>query len=263
MRIRLTLRPAKGTFSLPRQYNEQIQGFIYRHLEEQLAAQIHNEGLLDPLGKRRLRFFTFSRLWGKWRAVNNEIYFFGPVQLVIASPMNSFLESLVTHLMRCRSLRLGDQPIGLEAIEVEMPVAPRRPLRVQALAPITVYSTFETAEGRRKTYYYSPWEPGFERLLLQNLARKARVWYGEEVPLEGRIRPVKVSLRDKHIVKFKGTVIEGWTGVYELNLPPKLWEMAYHAGLGAKNSQGFGCIGIWEKKLSPHATRVENAKGNP
>lgn len=250
MRIRLTLGSAKGRFALPRQYNEQIQGFIYRHLEERLATQVHDEGLMDPQGNRRLRFFTFSRLQGRWHVAGNEMVFLGPVQFVIASPMNDFLESLVTHLMRQRNLQLGRQRIGLDAIEVELPVAPRRPMLVQALSPITVYSTFETAEGRRKTYYYSPWEPEFERLLLQNLQRKARIWYGREVPLEGYIRPFKVSPRDRHVVKYKGTVIKGWTGVYELDLPPELWEMAYHAGLGAKNSQGFGCIGVWERSGS-------------
>jgi len=69
---------------------------------------------------------------------------------------------------------------------------------------------------------------------------------GRKSHWEGHIRPFKVSSRDEHVVKFKGTVIKGWTGVYELDLPLELWEMAYHAGLGAKNSQGFGCIGLWE-----------------
>jgi len=248
MRIRLTFGSATDTFSLPRQYNEQIQGFIYRHLDAQLAAQIHDEGHPDPRGKRRLKLFTFSRLQGKWRVEGDQIVFSGPVQLVIASPIDGFLESLASHLMRHQQLLLGAQSAILQAIEVEPSPVPRRPLLVQALSPITVYSTFKTAEGRRKTYYYSPWEREFESLLLQNLGRKVRVWHGREVPLEGHIRPFKVSPRDEHIVKFKGTVIKGWTGIYELDLPPQLLEMAYHAGLGAKNSQGFGCIGLWEPK---------------
>ena len=245
MRIRLTLNSEDGYLSLPRQYNRYIQGAIYRCLDPQLASQLHEQGHLDPQGKRKLKFFTFSRLLGKWRAKGDRIIFVGPVQLVIASPMKDFLQSLVAHLMAHPSLRLGKERLSLELVEVEPPVSTSQPMRVQALSPITVYSTVTTTEGRRKTYYYAPWEQEFEQLLLRNLQRKARVWYGKEVPLEGRIRPFKVSPRDEHIVKFKGTVIKGWTGVFELNLAPELWEMAYHAGLGAKNSQGFGCIGLW------------------
>lgn len=248
MRVHLILQSPQGRLSLPRQYNEQIQGFIYRHLDAHLAVQIHDEGHPDPKGKRRLKLFTFSRLQGKWRMEGEKIVFSGSVQLVVASPMNDFLESLVTHLMRQRTLQLGEQPLVLQGIEVEPPVVPQCPVLVQALSPITVYSTFKTAEGRCKTHYWSPWEPEFEQLLLQNLVRKVRVWYGREVSLEGCIRPFKVSPRDEHVVKFKGTVIKGWTGIYELDLPPELWDMAYHAGLGAKNSQGFGCLGLWEPK---------------
>lgn len=255
MRVRLALGSTEGEFSLPRQYNEHIQGFLYHHLDAQLAVRLHDEGFPDPGGKRRLKFFTFSRLQGKWRAEGERIIFSGSVQLVIASPMNDFLESLVTHLMRHRLLQIGMQQVELGAIEVERPVVPRRPILVQALSPITAYSTFVTAEGNRKTHYYSPGEREFELLLLQNLQRKVRVWYGRDLEAQGRIRPVKVSPRDEHIVKFKGTVIKAWTGIYELDLPSEYFEMAYQAGLGAKNSQGFGCLALWEPPVKDSVTR--------
>lgn len=245
MRIRLTFGSAKGMVSLPRHYNEHIQGFIYRHLDAQLARRLHEEGQLDPQGKRRLKLFTFSRLMGKWRLEGGRIVFSGPVRLVIASPMNDFLESLVTHLMRKQSLELNGGQLELISIEVEPPIEWRRPLLVQTLSPITVYSTVRTFEGRQKTYYYTPWEKEFEELLLLNLQRKIRTWQGFEVEVEGTIQPFRVSPRDEHVIKYKGTVIKGWTGVYRLDLPPDLLEMAYQAGLGAKNSQGFGCVEVW------------------
>ncbi|MBC7262393.1 MAG: CRISPR-associated endoribonuclease Cas6, partial [Chloroflexi bacterium] len=46
------------------------------------------------------------------------------------------------------------------------------------------------------------------------------------------------------IVLFKGTVIKGWTGLYELNLPEPYFSLAYDAGLGAKNPQGFGMVEV-------------------
>ncbi|HEX30478.1 TPA: CRISPR-associated endoribonuclease Cas6, partial [Candidatus Poribacteria bacterium] len=47
-------------------------------------------------------------------------------------------------------------------------------------------------------------------------------------------------------VMYRDTVIKGWTGVYELDLPEPFFHLAYDAGLGAKNSQGFGMVEIIE-----------------
>lgn len=248
MRVCILLKTPQGTLSLPRHYNELLQGFLYRHLEAELAKRLHDEGFSDPESRRRLRFFTFSRLMGRWRLNGEEIVFMGPVRWVVASPWEELLSSLVEHLLKSPKLELDSQPVHVEEITVEPPLEPKRPVTVQALSPITIYSTLYTAEGKRKTYYYSPFEGEFEELLLKNLARKARTWYGRGVEAKGGIRPLKVSPRDEHIVRYKGTVIKAWTGIYELDLPPKLFQMAFDAGLGAKNSQGFGCI-AWEPSV--------------
>lgn len=287
MRLRLTLEARdRDVLALPRQYNELIQGFLYRHLDRWLAQALHDGGLPDPENRRRgLRLFTFSRLLpvpphGRWRfppdksRAEEEIVFEGPVQLLIASPLQPFLHSLLEHLLRRRRLRLGRQEVRLLDAAIEPPPSYESPMRVEALSPITVYRTLYTAEGKRKTYYFTPFEDEFEELLLQNLKRKLRVWRAWQAlfaaptseagegteELETRrewIRPLRVSPRDEHVVLYKGTVIKAWTGVYELDLPPELFQMAFDAGLGVKNSQGFGCIGVWQPS-SPRARGDRN-----
>jgi len=261
MRLILTFAaetPGQGLL-LPIHYNALVQGFLYRHLEAELARRLHEEGL--PEGQRRLKLFTFSRLLGRYRLQGDQIQFEGPVRLVISSPMDDFLESLALHLVTASGLQLGEQRLELAEIGVEPRMDLRPPLRVKALSPITVYSTLYTATGGRKTYYYSPFEAEFESQLLQNLQRKARVWYREELPLErGSIRSVKVSSRNQHIVKYKGTVVKGWSGIYELALPPEYLFLAYYAGLGAKNSQGFGCVEVWQNRRAPEEEKLGSAQ---
>jgi len=55
---------------------------------------------------------------------------------------------------------------------------------------------------------------------------------------------INVSKRNEAIVNFKGTWVKGWMGLYELNLPEPFFTLAYNAGLGSKNSQGFGMVEV-------------------
>ncbi len=246
MRIVLELLPTRERLSLPLQYNSEVQGLIYKNLDRALAAWVHDRG--TPLGRRQFRFFTFSRLLGRYRIIEDLIEFTGPVRLRIGSVHEELLESLALHLLREPLVRLGKEECAVRAIEVEPLPKIARPMLVRAISPITVYRTLYTAEGKRKTYYFSPFEREWEELLLANLWRKGRALGWGKTRLAGlegaHIRPFKVGKKDLRIMEYRGTVIKGWTGVYELDLPAPLFLLAYDAGLGSKNSQGFGMVEV-------------------
>lgn len=248
MRLRLSFAPTADRCVLPVHYNHVLQGFLYRHLDESLAEELHDEGFVE--GKRHLRLFTFSRLQGESMVHNGCIVFPGAFSFVVASPEVRILESLALNLIQSRQLAMDGQPLQLTAVEVETDPPYQNPVLLRALSPISVYSTLSTADGRRKTYYYSPWESEFSSNILRNLQRKCRVYYGREVSLDDAcVKPVHVNKRNEHIVFYKDTVIKAWSGVYEVSLPEPLFRMAMDAGLGSKNSQGFGCMGIYERRM--------------
>jgi CRISPR-associated endoribonuclease Cas6 len=60
--------------------------------------------------------------------------------------------------------------------------------------------------------------------------------------LRVRIRALAVSPKAKRLERYTGTWIEGWVGRFLLEGPPELLRLALDAGLGAKNSQGFGYV---------------------
>jgi CRISPR-associated endoribonuclease Cas6 len=60
------------------------------------------------------------------------------------------------------------------------------------------------------------------------------------------ITPLAVRDRDCKMLKFKGTWVRGWMGKYLLEGDPGLLKVAYDAGLGSKNSQGFGLFEVEE-----------------
>ncbi len=248
MRIKITLE-SETSIKIPIHYNYCLQSFIYRNLDRVLAERLHDEGI--PLGKRCFKFFTFSRLFSPKRRKNGTKWIFAPpLTFYLAARDVNILESFVLHLVKLHNARLAQAPVRVRSIEVIKPAEFSEELIIKTLSPITVYSTLLTPEGKKKTYYYNPFEKEFNELLRANLQRKFKAIYGIE-PTEKddifEIEPLKVSLKNEAIVKYKGTIIKGWTGIYKLRTSKVYFDIAYNTGLGPKNSQGFGMIEVVRK----------------
>jgi len=247
LRIVFKFHPDQS-LSLPIHYNHLVQAVIYRHLDPKLAEWLHTKGY--EYGKRQYKFFTFSRILSPRRHYDPKsktLRIEGEFSLKVASPDTKFLESLATNLVRRGQIKLNGQICTLLSAEVEMPVEVCGPVLISTLSPIVVYSTVIDGVGKKKTYYYNPWETEFQEKILENLRRKWVAFYGEKdlPPIDGAyIKPVRVNKQNEVIVFFKDTVIKGWTGLYELFLPEPYFTLAYNAGLGAKNSQGFGMVQV-------------------
>lgn len=248
MRIKIKFY-ADSPVSLPLHYNYLIQSFIYRNIDEKLSQFLHEKGFVDR--KRRFKGFTFSRLMAQERKVDSqkgEIILKPPFELVISSPINQFIQSFAEGIIRKGRLQLGKSKVYFESISVYAQPERREELHVKMLSPVTIYSTLTKSNGRKKTYYYSPFESEFSELIRENLRKKCRAYFGEECLGEFTIQPEKVSRRDEKIILYKGTVIKAWMGVYKLSGPPELLSLAYDAGIGSKNSQGFGCFELLGNK---------------
>jgi len=246
MRIKVILIPEKGLLHLPIHYNHLVQGFIYSNLDTKLARWLHKEGFRYK--KRKFKAFTFSRLIGKFNIKDKTIYYKGPISLKIGSPYSRVLESLAENFIKSPFLELASQRCHLKAIEVERPLPKINTAIIKMLSPLVIYSTLYGG-GKKKTYYYTPWEKEFSEKIMDNLKRKWIAFYQREIdtPLNGAyIKLEKVNNRNLSIVMFKETVIKGWTGIYKLHLPEPFFSFAYDIGLGSKNSQGFGMFDIIE-----------------
>ncbi len=245
MRLKITFE-SESPIKIPIHYNYYVQSFIYRNLDRVLAQNLHDEGI--PLGKRRYRFFTFSRLFSQKRKKNGTSWIFSPpLELYLSARDINLLESFATHLIKQHNVKLAKATLFINSIEVIKPPEYAKELIVRALSPITVYSTLLTPEGRKKTYYYNPFEKEFEELLRDNLRRKFKAIYSIPPDEEDdifKIEPLRVSARNEAIIKYKGTVIKGWTGIYKLKISEKYFDIAYNTGLGSKNSQGFGMVEV-------------------
>ncbi len=233
---------------LPFEHNHLLQAALYNQIEQPgLRHFLHEHGF--TFGQRKFKLFTFSRLHGRFRVCSptREIIFSPPCRWVVCSPLPLVVEEIAKGLLKEGRVRLGKAVLQVESVSVRSFTVTKNEVTVKMLSPLTVYSTLENS-GHRHTYYYTPYEPRFQLLVGENLAKKYQLIFGRPADTSGfSIVPLKVGERDLKVVKFKGTVIKGWMGIYRLTGDPHLLEVALDAGLGSKNSQGFGCCELVEK----------------
>lgn len=236
-------------FKVPVSYNYGAQSLIYKYIDRKLADFLHDEGYIH--GKRRFKLFTFSRIQGKARFLRNEkvFAFLPPFNIVVSSPIGTFIESLAENFIRAPEVTLFGQTVFLESINVYAQPQFGPEAVIKMLSPTTMYSTLPTPDGKKKTYYYNPFEKEFSQLLEENLKKKYEILYKTKTNgVEFSIEPIGISKNHEKIIDYKGTVIKGWMGRYRLKGSPELLALGYNAGLGGKNSQGFGCFEIIARK---------------
>ncbi len=228
-------------FSLPLQYNHLVQGFIYEAIDPALSAFLHDEGY--EVDGRPFRLFVFSRLLGPFRLDRQagQISFGPRVTLWIASPVYQFCESMIRNIFGRMNLHLGPHILRSVESSGNTPEISADVLTVHTRSPVTVYSTLYRPEGSKYTAYFQPGEPDYDRLISDNLKRKFRAAHREDPP-EGNVHVHALGRLKLNVVRYKGFIIKGYSGKLRLEGPPPLLQMALNAGLGAKNSQGFGFI---------------------
>ncbi|MEM2587149.1 MAG: CRISPR-associated endoribonuclease Cas6 [Candidatus Bathyarchaeia archaeon] len=211
-------------------------------LSPDFSKFLHEAGF--TVGKRSFKLFTFSRLLGRYVVNGAEIVFKPPMRLCISSPVERFVMEAVNGFLSNGKVYLYGEELKVTALEL-----PERPqindkILCRTLSPITVYSTLIMGDGRKKTYYYSPFEDEFSDIISKNLVKKIQALTGKELKGYVSIKPHQGSRPREHIHVFKGTVIKSWSGTYEIQGSPELITMGYEAGIGSKNSQGFGMIEV-------------------
>lgn len=245
MHIRIRFRSDEGLV-LPIQHNHILQGFIYRSIDERLATFLHDCGYLHE--GRPFKLFAFSRIQGPFNIdrVQQTIDFGNEFSFCIASPLNFFCQSLCEGLLKQGQLRLGQATIYAVEAEVSEPQVTSEDVLVVTQSPVCVYSTLLRPNGQKYTCYFQPGEKDFSALIASNLGKKYSLIYGQDHPAAN----VDVSSRSPKmtIVNYKDFIVKGYTGVFRLQGPAELIQVALDAGLGSKNSQGFGFVELFQRR---------------
>lgn len=240
--LRMTMESDKSYIELPLHYNHLIQAALYKLLDPDFATFLHEEGYIH--GKRHFKLFTFSQLQGKCRIMRDEkrIRFFNPVSLTVCSPLSPFCQGVMNAIVKENGLTLGHTRLNVTHIECSQNQVEDRTIIVNALSPITVYSTVLRPDGRKYTLYFHPSEKDFPEQIQQNILKKFDLVY-QGTPSSPRFEIEPAGKVRQRTVIYKGFIIKGYMGKFKLSADdPRLLVLALDASLGAKGSQGFGCI---------------------
>lgn len=222
---------------LPIHYNEYLQGFVYKNLDEEIGEFLHNEGF--KYEKRKFKLFSFSRIIGNFELLKDKGYiiFKPPISIWFSFGIYEIGLSFIKNISNNR-LVLGGNDLVVSDVNIKK-YELKDEIVVKTLSPITTYQTVYEND-RKKTLYYSPKDGKFYELIRANMLKKYKTVYGEDYKgnfeFKG-LRGFKMS-----IVKYKETIIKAWNGVFYMKGDKKILELALYCGLGAKNSQGFGLV---------------------
>jgi CRISPR-associated endoribonuclease Cas6 len=241
MKYRLTFQ-CERPVSLPIQYNKILQASLLRWLgNKEYADFLHNQGY--ERNKRRFKNYTFSNIFGKnkYDSQNHKIVFYDQIQIYLSFYTDESHKYIFNNISEEKPLILGKSILKL--MNCEMAVEEDRECIVDTLSPVTIHSTFKLSDGRKKTYYYEPWEKDFSKMIRENLIRKYSAINGVEPEDDNfEIQPVRESKLVCDTIYYNRFVIKGWTGRFKITGSPELIRTALLAGIGARNGIGMGCI---------------------
>lgn len=228
---------------LPYQYNHILQASLLSLInDEKYADFIHNIGYAYE--KRNFKLYTFSRIIGRAQAdkLNKKFNFKKSCALFFASMDDQFVYYAFSKLLdENGEIKWLDNIVRIQSIEVLNTKEIGENIVVKTVSPITTYSTLFMHDGQKKTYYYSPFEKEFEQNIAANLRKKYIAFYKKE-PEDDRfqIKPIR-EVKDCGLV-YKGTLTKGYTGIFALSGSKEMLSIALAAGLGSRNSIGFGMV---------------------
>jgi CRISPR-associated endoribonuclease Cas6 len=262
MRIKLTLEKMGSASLIPINYNYELSAWIYsriRQADEEYADFLHNRGYSLTTNSisagKQFKFFTFSALQMKGKPEGDRLQLqTDEARLVVSFLVEEASEKFIMGLFEKQELQLGDKISQVDFRVKQVESLPwqliEERVRFRTISPLTVSRKNE----RGLDDYLPPDDVDFTGLLLRNLLDKY-VATGREVPASWQDYPFDFTVLTREprakLITLKAhtrqqTRVKGYLFDFELTAPMPLLEIAYLAGLGRYNAEGFGCVEILE-----------------
>lgn len=238
MEITLKLLPEKPPV-LPFNYFYQLQSSVYSLLGTVSESDFWHDVGFGEMSK--FKGFCFGALQGEYRVdtTQKKLLFDGALTLEVRSPVFEFIDAFQRAVEKRPYIKLFDTRLDVAAASLSNTHFDDGVTRFTAATPVVIHR--QQPDGH--TVYFSPETDDFFIGICNNLEKKFSA-IKNTVPEQVLLRPA--GELKKVVTKYKETWITGYTGDFEIRAGAKMKEFIYSAGLGEKNSQGFGFV-EWKK----------------
>ena len=209
-----------------------IQGLIYSLLQDTKFNDLHN--------RAKFKFFTYSDIFPPGDFYPNK-----EKDLIISSPNPEFIRELKSSLSKVENIYLSTLPSRILSVKT---------FNLKISNIFSSGSPLVLLKDADKGEYFSLREHQDRRFLLnrvkENALKKYNAYYDDELSLEGEIFDrwlLKKEVAINMSLKGKNFVIIGsvWKNLEKFKIPKELrkfYKFLMDAGIGEKNSLGFGFI---------------------
>jgi len=244
--------------TIPINYQYEFSAWIYKTLHfgnPEFTVWLHDKGYTR--GKRSFKLFTFSNLEvGRFKVFKDRFKILSnEVQLVLTFHIEEAVQHFITGLFQNRTLSIGDRKsnVDFSVKSVETLEKPEffNHMEFITLSPICVSKPTDKENGLGTTYL-NPEHPEYQHRFFENLINRYKAVHPAS---DGKFEDesdfqLKLKNNPKsRLIKIKAdtpqqTRIRGYMYDFECKAPAELLQFGYEAGLGEKNSLGFGCVGV-------------------
>ena len=252
MRFKLNLRVNKNTYGnlLPISYQYELSSCIYKIIAKSdslYAEWLHNNGFAND--NKRFKMFVFSNLFPQCKAIGDRMCILSDNMFFYLSflPEKS-TEEFIKGIFLDNLLTLGDgkSKVQFQVENIEALATPTlHDCEFQTLSPVTVSIKRENGSIE----YVSPEKEGYGRMLINNLKEKYLAFSGKSFEGDDNHEFVLLSPAKSRLITIKAntpetTRVKGFSYNFRLKADDALMYIMYEAGLGEKNSTGFGMVNV-------------------
>lgn len=259
MRFSLTLQPIGPDRVLPINYQYPLSAWFYRVLDRSdagFAQWLHDEGY--RFEGRRFRFFCFGDLdLRPFRREGDRLRLLGrEVRLLVSFALPQGAQHFLQGMFAEQVLWLGDRRSGvdfqIDRVEtLPEPTFLARQLRLRTASPVVV----SRPNDRGHADYLPPDDPEYAERLYLNLTSKLQAYAAVEGKQTASFLPHARDVFDVELLSEprsrlvtvaagtpRQTQVRGYHYEFDLICDPTWQKVVWDAGLGEKNSQGFGLV---------------------
>jgi len=231
MRCLITLSPVKN-FSSDVVYKHNIQGLIYNLLNKIEYSWLHES--------KHFKFFCFSDIFPSGDFIIGK-----EKHLIVSSPSSKFINDLYYSIRQKNEIRLGNNPLRITKVKK---IKLKLKNRFITGSPVVLYK-----DNKKNIYFSFKRDSDFNfflKRLKENAVKKFNAFYDDDYNLEEELFDklqfnkevvVKNRKRDKEFI----VIGSMWKLLEKFSIDhqdKKFYRFIMDAGLGEKNSFGFGFV---------------------